>query len=77
MSDHARKEQIIGCPDAGDIKQPSPGFVNLIELLFVGGVSNLLIRRQNSLKAGFYNHCPEFEALCQTRWTQSSSPWPP
>ena len=47
-------------PRAGDIKQPTLGFVDVVELRFIGGVSDALIERKDSLVASHHDDGTKF-----------------
>ena len=52
-------------PRAGDIQQSALGFVDVVELCFVRGIGDTLIKRQYSFVAGHNDDSAEFQALGQ------------
>ena len=56
-------------PGAGDIEQSALCFIDVIQLRFVSGIGNALVKWQNSFVAPHHDDRAEFQSLGETHGT--------
>ena len=54
---------MLARPCAGDIEKPALGFINIVEVRFVGRIGNALVKRQDSFIASHHGHGAKFQPL--------------
>lgn len=60
---HASQEKMFASSRAGNVEQPSFGFVDFVEFSLVSRVGDALVQRQDTLITRHYDYGAEFESL--------------